>query len=164
MSAARRLLYWWSTAWPPLRVRTTAMMPLTRFPMRRGTTMVEAALVTALAAIVVAGAGAAQLEMLRADHALLNRMRAALIADSAIELMRAGQPRGIAIMLANRDASRQLLGGSAILSQDQDGINVLTVRWSELAANAPWHEAACQSTIGSPAGYVHRCVSVGFLK
>ncbi|MCG1055465.1 hypothetical protein KQH49_11200 [Mycetohabitans sp. B5] len=129
-----------------------------------GATMIEAAIATALAAVAIVGAGAAWQAMVRSDQALSNRMRAVLIADAALELMRAGHPQSVALAHASRDASRQLLDGTVTVERDPDGADVLILEWSEPAADASQRAAACRGTIMPPDGYVRRCLSLGFLE
>jgi Tfp pilus assembly protein PilV len=129
-----------------------------------GATMIEAAMATALAAVTIVGVGAAWQAMVRSDQALSNRMRAALIADAALELMRAGHPQTVALAHASRDASRQLLDGTVTVERDPDGANVLMLEWSELATDASQRAAACRGTIVPPDGYVRRCLLLGFLE
>ncbi|KAG0188757.1 hypothetical protein DFQ28_004411 [Apophysomyces sp. BC1034] len=156
--AARAIVLHWQ---PPLKdvMITGSATSMTC----RGATIVDAAIASVLAAVVIAGAGAARQAMLRAEHALLSRVRAALIVDSTIELMRAGQSRSVALALASRDASRQLPGGAATLARDPDGVHVLTVGWSELEAGAHPHLATCPGMPAPPPGYMRRCISIGFL-
>ncbi|MCG1042687.1 hypothetical protein KQH60_09080 [Mycetohabitans sp. B8] len=156
------------------RLRGTGAVPSTvRVPSRAlrvprpgvvGATMIEAAVATALAAVAIVGAGAAWQAIVRSDQALSNRMRAALIADAALELMRAGHPQSVALAFASRDASRQLLNGTVMVERDPDGAHVLILEWSEPAADTSQRAAACRGMTVPPDGYVRRCLSLGFLE
>jgi Tfp pilus assembly protein PilV len=130
----------------------------------RGSSLLEVLIAVAVAATTVLGATSAQWFMRQAERTSQSRVRAALIADSALELMRAGQGEAEALEAARQDASRHLYDGAATISRNSAGASVLIVGWSEPAGacgDAPAQE--CAALVVPRPGYVARCVSVGYL-
>jgi type IV pilus assembly protein PilV len=130
----------------------------------RGASLLEVLVAVAVAATAAFGAIGAQWSVLQADRALQNHTRAALIADAALELMRAGQGEALVLAAARRDAPRQLRDGTVNILRDGAGANVLFVGWSEPGdALGGERGTNCPRLSATRAGHVVRCVSVGYV-
>jgi type II secretory pathway component PulK len=127
-----------------------------------GTSLIEVLIALALAATAASGTMGAQwyaLQSLRATHA---HLRAALIADSTIELLRVGVPDAAVSARLRERAARELMSGTGVVSGPGGAVRRVELRWSDPLRLMPdMGPTACETRAAARAA---QCLTVWFAR
>jgi hypothetical protein len=127
-----------------------------------GTSLMEVLIALALAATAASGTMGAQwyaLQSLRATHA---HLRATLIADSTIELLRVGIPDVAVIARLRERAARELMSGTGAVSGPDGAVRRVELSWSDPLRLTPGTgPAVCETRV---AGRAAQCLTVWFAR
>lgn len=127
-----------------------------------GTSLMEVLIALALAATAASGTMGAQWYALQSQRATHAHLRAMLIADSTIELLRAGVPETAVIARLRERAARELTSGTGSVSGSGDAVRRVELSWSDpLRPKPDTGSTLCETRV---AGRAAQCLTAWFAR